>query len=133
MKQIISNFTNHISEIICIVLVILAPIMPVLYAMTFLVVVDLIFGITAAYKIGEKITSRQMSHTIGKFVLYNLAIISAFAMTFIIGDTIPIVSIVAGTIACVEFKSIAENFAKATGISLIDNLKEVFKRKPKDE
>jgi phosphate/sulfate permease len=133
MKQVLTNFRTHLTELIVVVATILSPILPVLYAITFLVVVDLIFGITASYKNKESITSNKMSNTISKFILYNLAIISAFSMTFIIGNTIPIVHIVAGTIACVEFKSIGENFFKATNIDLIDGLKEIFKRKFKDK
>jgi len=96
--------------------VFLAPIKPLMIAIGVLIAIDLILGIWAAIKSGEKITSRGISRTIAKIIAYNLAIISSHIMESYFAQGIPIVKIISGLIAITEFKSILENTTRMTGI-----------------
>lgn len=88
----------------------LAPIMMVIITVGVLIMVDLITGIWAALKRGEKISSAAMRRTISKIVIYQVAVISGFMLeTYILEGILPVAKIVAGVIGMVEFKSILEN------------------------
>lgn len=95
---------------------ILAPIKMVMITVGFLIIVDLITGILAAHKRGEKISSAAMRRTISKIVIYQLSVVSGFMLeTYILGNSVPVAKIVAGVIGMVEFKSILENSNKIIG------------------
>ena len=88
----------------------LAPIMMVIITVGVLIMVDLITGIWAALKRGEKISSAAMRRTISKIVIYQVAVISGFMLeTYILEGILPVAKIVAGVIGMEEFKSILEN------------------------
>ena len=106
----------------------LAPLYPVMLAIGFLLFADMVVGIYAAYKQKEKITSRKMSNTISKILLYNLTIIVSFVVEKYLFTGIPFVKITAGLIALVEMKSLAENLYKATGLKLWDAIKQYITR-----
>ena len=110
----------------------LAPIYPTMLAIGFLLMADMLVGIWAAYKNKETITSRKMSNTLSKILLYNFAIITGFVVEKYLLEEIPFVKITAGLIALVEMKSLAENIYKATGLKLWDAIKGYVTRN-KDE
>lgn len=88
----------------------LAPIKMVMITVGFLIFGDLVTGMWAAHKRGEKISSAAMRRTISKIFVYQLSIISGFLLeTYILDHVLPIAKIVAGVIGMVEFKSILEN------------------------
>lgn len=89
---------------------ILAPIKMVMITVGVLIVADLVTGIWAAHKRGEKINSAAMRRTISKIFVYQLSVITGFLLeTYILGNSVPISKIVAGVIGMVEFKSVLEN------------------------
>lgn len=107
----------------------LAPIKPLLLTVGFLVAVDFVFGIYKAWKTKQEITSRKMSNTITKLLLYNLVVITVWALEKnIIGSDIPITKIVAGMICLVEFKSIDETFKLLFGFSIWEKMKKSLGR-----
>ena len=80
---------------------------------------EFITGIFKAAKLKQELTSRQMSHTIIKLVLYNIAIITAYILQSLFDvDFIPIARIVAVSIGLTELKSVLENINAVTGIDL---------------
>ena len=94
-----------------------------------LVAVDFIFGIYRAWKTKQEITSRKMSHTVTKMLLYNLTVISIWAIEKnITGSDIPITKISAGIICLVEFKSIDETFKLLFGFSIWTKMKKALGR-----
>ena len=97
-------------------LAMLAPIYPLMGAVGVLIAADLVTGILAARKRGEAITSRAMSRTITKALVYQLAVISAFALEGLVG--LPVAKLIAAVIGLVEFKSLAENVKAITGVDL---------------
>jgi hypothetical protein len=71
---------------------------------------DLVTGIWAALKRGEKVSSAAMRRTVSKIFIYQLAVVSGFMLeTYILEGILPVAKIVAGVIGMVEFKSILEN------------------------
>lgn len=94
----------------------LAPIHQVMYSVGFLIFADLITGMWAAKKRGEKISSAAMRRTISKIVIYQLAVIGAFVLeTNLLSELLPVTKIVAGVIGLVEFKSMLENSGHIVG------------------
>lgn len=92
------------------IMAILAPIKAVLITVGVLIVADLIFGIWAAVKKGEEITSRKMSATISKALVYQVAVITAFLVErYLMEGFIPVTKIVSSMIGIVEIKSLYEN------------------------
>jgi hypothetical protein len=100
------------------IIAILSPIHPIMGAVGALIAIDFVTGIMAARKRGEAITSRAMSRTVYKMVVYQLAVISGFAMQYLIGETLPIAKLCAAAIGMIEFKSLAENVRIITGVRL---------------
>lgn len=88
----------------------LAPIQAVLVSVGVLIMMDLVTGIAAAYKRGDKISSAIMRRTISKILVYECAVIAAFVLeTYLLQGFMPATKIVGGVIGLVEFKSILEN------------------------
>ncbi|CAL2080347.1 phage holin family protein [Tenacibaculum sp. 190524A02b] len=98
-------------------LALLAPLNGVLTTMMFLIVVDFITGAYASLKKQISITSEKIAHTISKFVIYNLVIISAYFLEVYIVNEVPFLKIIAGFIAVTEIKSILENYNKIYGVN----------------
>ena len=123
---------DYIKYLLISVLGILAPIKGILIGVGVLVFFDMITAIYAAKKTGDDITSRKLSKTIGKLVLYNIAVLTGFIFEKLLGDFIPVIKIISSVLIMTELFSIFENFYKATGINIIQKLKEAFKREDKD-
>ena len=99
---------------------VLAPINPMLITCGVLILADMVTGMMAAKKRKEQIQSAEMRRSISKFVVYQIAIISAFALeTYMLGGIIPVSKIVAGVIGMVEFKSILENVSTIAGQDIL--------------
>lgn len=87
-----------------------APIHVVLGVVLLLVLTDLLFGVVAAKKRGEKITSAGLRRTVSKIFVYEFVIGCAFLFqTYLLG--IPgdwVVKLIGGVIGVVEMKSLLE-------------------------
>jgi hypothetical protein len=93
-----------------------APIKAMLLVTGFLIFTDLISGILAARKRGEKISSAGLRRTITKCLVYNLAILSGFLVEqYMLESVFPISKLIAGIISLVELKSILENLNTING------------------
>lgn len=108
---------------------ILTPILPLMIVVSIFIGLDVATGIWKSLKNGKKIRSTILAHTISKGVLYNTAILSAFLMETYIFGGIPVVKLVGGFIATVEFKSILENIGEITGIDIWKHVAKYFVKK----
>lgn len=98
----------------------LAPIKSLLISCGFLIVADMVTGIMAARKRGDQIKSAEMRRSVSKMVVYQFAIISAFALEkYMLQDLLPVSKIVSGVIGMVEFKSILENVSTVAGQDIL--------------
>lgn len=95
---------------------ILLPVRSVMIAVSVLIIADLITGVWAAKKEGERITSNAFGRTITKTLLYQLAIVVSFVLETYLLDGIPVVKVLAGLIGLKEGKSFFENLHRITGI-----------------
>jgi hypothetical protein len=92
------------------ILGVLAPAKALIISVFFLIVADLVTGIWAALKRKEEISSAVMRRTISKFVIYQVAVISAVLVeTYMLENFVPVSKIIASVIGLVELKSILEN------------------------
>lgn len=133
MKTINQWVFNHINELVIAVLAFLAPSRSIMIAIGLLIVIDFISGIKAALKLKEKITSKKMGNSINKIIFYNVAIITAALLQFVVGiDDIPIVKCVATFLAIRECYSILENVNIITGANLLPYLKGLLNKKIED-
>ncbi len=106
----------------------LAPVQAIMWTMVFLIIVDFITGLTAAWKTKVPIQSKRMGSTLSKFLIYNLVILSAYFIELHVVKEVPWLKVVSGFIAVTELKSIAENFSKIYGINLWSHIKGLFDR-----
>jgi phage-related holin len=105
------------------VLAVFAPIKALIIITIVIIFADLITGILAARKKGEKISSAGLRRTVTKLCIYLTAICLGFLVEhFMIGDILPISKIIAGLISCVEFKSILENLDALNDSSIFKKL-----------
>jgi sugar phosphate permease len=101
------NFLKHVTAAL---VAILAPAKALLLSVGFLIIADLITGIWAAYKRGEKIKSSRIRDSVSKILIYQIAVISAFLVeTYMLDSIFPVSKIVAAVIGIVELTSILEN------------------------
>ncbi len=98
---------------------IFAPIHAAIYTAFCLIIVDLASGLVAAKKRGEAITSSGIKRTVGKIVLYEVAICAAFLVQqYLTGDLFPALKLVTALVGLVELKSILENLDAINGSPL---------------
>ena len=89
---------------------------------------DMVTGIKAARKEGQKISSKGMYRTVEKIVTYyvGIMIFELAKITFYL--PVPITYMVAFLIATVELYSISENIKRITGVNLGVLITRFFKR-----
>lgn len=117
-----------ITEILLWLVIFFSPIGPTLITTFTLILVDFFTGIWAANKRGEAITSRKMSTSIIKWLIYSLAIIVSFVVETYILTYIPLVKIISGLISMTELKSFYENCTTITGINFHKAIMEYLDR-----
>ncbi len=105
----------------------LAPLTGVIITVALLIVVDFITGSYASYVKKKPIESKRIGHTVSKFFIYNLVIISAYFLEKHIVSEVPFLKVIAGFIAIAEIKSILENYNKIYGINPFKALINLFK------
>lgn len=118
---------NYFEALLISVLAVLAPIKAAMITVGVLIFADLICGLLAAHKRGDKITSAGLRRTATKCFVYQASIITGFLVEkFLIGDIVPVSKIIAGLIGTVELKSLLENLDTINGsplfLSLINRL-----------
>ena len=105
----------------------LAPLTGVIITVILLIVVDFITGSYASYVKRKPIESKRIGHTVSKFFIYNLVIISAYFLEKEIVSEVPFMKVIAGFIAIAEIKSILENYNNIYGVNPFKALINIFK------
>lgn len=101
-------------------LAVFAPVEGVLAAVLAMIAADLITGVLAAHKRGEKITSAGIRRTVTKFFVYEVAILLSFICEkYLMGSTIPVVKLISGLVGATEIKSCLENLNEIGGGDLL--------------
>lgn len=84
---------------------------------------DLIAGVMAAGKRGDKITPSGLTRSVVKFLLYALAIIASRGMENVFFQGFPLTYTVAGYICLIEFWSLLGHVGAVTGADIVGMLK----------
>lgn len=127
MKQFLTGLLASIAAV-------LAPIKGIIITVGILIFADMISGVTAAKKRGEKISSARLRDSITKCLIYQVAIITGFLVQqYLLQDFIPIVKIVASLIGMVELKSLYENLDSIHGGDLFDRILDTLGSKNKQD
>jgi hypothetical protein len=104
-------------------LAVFAPIKALFLVTGILILSDLVTGILAARKRGQKISSAAMRRTITKVFVYQCAIGIGFLIeTYMLDGFVPVSKIAAGLISLVEGRSIYENLDVINGSSVFKSL-----------
>jgi len=110
-----------------------APIVTVMCAILVLMLIDLIVGVIASKKRGEKFSSTKLGNSGIKLLLYLIGIITGHLMALYFIPGIPWVNIVAGLIGATKVVSIFENISDVTGTNFIRYIKDtIVKYRKKD-
>lgn len=108
--------TKYLEPTLISLLAVFSPIKGVLLVTGFLIIADLISGVFAAIKRGEKITSAGLRRTLTKIFVYNMAVISGFLVEqYMLSSIFPISKLISGLISVIELKSILENLNVVNG------------------
>ena len=108
----------------------LAPVHAMMIAVGVLIFLDLITGVWASVKSGNKISSAVMRRTISKILIYNIAVITGFLLEkYLLGGLVPASNLIAGTIGIIETISILENGNYILGYNLFSQVIEKLKIK----
>lgn len=117
--KLLHTISDYVIYLITAIVTILAPIGNAMIGVGVLILIDLIMGVIAAKKQKIKLSSRRLSNTAVKMLVYQLLIISAFVAETYISDWIPFLETTLGFIGLVELFSIGENFSLITGLPFI--------------
>ncbi len=117
------NLCKFLTSLLVASLAILAPLYATMATVGFLVFMDLLSGVWAAYKRNESITSAGLRRTVSKTIIYLGATICGFLVErYMTGASVPVTKIVAGFIGLTELKSILENSNAILGVDLFKAL-----------
>lgn len=117
------SIAKYITPVLASILAVFAPIKGMLIVTAILIACDLISGLLAAKKRGEKISSAGLRRTLTKILVYNMAILTGFLVqTYMVSDVLPITALIAGVISLVELKSILENLNSVNGTDIFRSL-----------
>ena len=125
--------TNKIIYFIGFLLVYFAPIQEAMLTVGALIIIDFIFGIIAAYKTNERISSKRMGQTIIKMLVYQLLIVSSYLVGKTLVTILPMTEITLSFIGMVELFSIGESFNRITGLPFLKYIKGVFINQMKNQ
>lgn len=116
-----------------------APIQALVLLVGLFIILDTIFGVIRAKKTNEIISSRSFSKIVSKMVLYQVALLSFFALDkLILGDlismffTVPftflVTKVVSLMLVTIELQSIRENIKIAYKVDIWDRAKGLIQR-----
>ena len=137
-------FKEKIRVLISVVISFITPIKPLLIVIGLVICIDTISGIYKVFKTKEKFSSRKLSRTISKMVLYLGSIILIFILDkYLLGEVVKIFTTVdlfptktwTMFLVGVELLSIRENIKAATKVDIWEKFKVVLRRakEEKDE
>ena len=116
-------------QLLTFILLYLTPISNFVNLVLVLIACDLITGIYASLKEGQKFKASKLRDTLEKFIFYSIAIIIAYLLQSIVhvGSEMP--RIVALYIGSIEVKSTYENISRITKTDIATSLWLILKEK----
>lgn len=118
---------SWIKAVVASMIAVFAPIYTVMFAAGFLIICDLITGMMAAKKRGEKISSSVFRRTVSKIAVYQIVIMSAFLVeAYMLGGALPISKVAASIIGITELMSIVENAEAVYGQPIFKKIRKML-------
>lgn len=117
---------KYLDSIIIIITSFFMPLINTLVVVSILVILDLITGLIASYKLKKKITSSGFKRTVVKIFLYQCCIIVAALLENYVIQDFPIIKGVVMLIALTEAKSFFENVEICTGLNIWDKVSTIL-------
>lgn len=115
----------YIKSLIISILAVFAPAKAMILSSLALVVVDLITGVWAAHVKGDVITSSGLRRTLVKLFVYEVAVLLGFlTQHYLVGDEMPVASLIAGFVGITELTSCLENLNAISGGEVLKALVE---------
>lgn len=104
------------------------PILPVLWGVGCLIVLDTFFGIWRSKKLDEEVTSRKMRKVIPKLIGYTLAVLAVFLLEKLVAGKEDMIWSrgAAFVVGIIELKSIDESFKAIFDLSFMDKIRHLF-------
>ena len=144
LKELGLLFKEKIRILLSVVIAFIAPIKPLLIVIGLVICIDTISGIYKVFKTKEKFSSRKLSRTISKMVLYLGSIILIFILDkYLLVEVVKIFTTVdlfptktwTMFLVGVELLSIRENIKAATKVDIWEKFKSILRRakEEKDE
>jgi phage-related holin len=128
----LGSFSLHsfLTKIAILVIAYFTPIAEMVHVMLIFLALDMISGIWASVKAGQKIKSHKLRQTVYKFLWYTIAVMTSWMMekTFNL-SLLNLACVTAGFICFVELKSIFENITRITGDPVFMRILKTFKHK----
>jgi len=116
-----------IKAVLASVIAVFAPIYAVMMAAGFLIICDLITGMMAAKKRGDKISSSVFRRTVSKIAVYQIVIMSAYLVeVYMLGGALPISKIAASIVGITELMSIVENAEVVYGQPIFKKIRSIL-------
>lgn len=103
------TFFDFLFTLLLSILSFFAPLQLMYHTFFFVVMLDMITGMIASKRRGEKIESKKMRKTILKLLVYILVASAFYAFQMAIMPAVPFINLVFGLIIITELKSITEN------------------------
>ena len=102
------------------IVAVFAPVRAMLCTVIVLVVCDLVTGIAAALKQGDRLSLRRLVRTFGKVFVYELALGLGFVVeTYLLGGSLPVSKLLGGMIGLYELKSVYVNLSVLGGADVL--------------
>lgn len=100
--------------------VFVSPVIPLIWLVLSFIVVDTIFGVMCAYRLGEKVKSRTLSRIVSKITIYTFMMLLVYGLDVLVLSTwiethMLVTKIGAGILCSIEVFSIDENIRKCNG------------------
>ena len=144
VREFVGIFKEKLAVFCSVIIAFLTPIKPLLIVVGLIICIDTITGIYKVFKTKEKFSSRKLSRTISKMVLYLGSIILIFVLDkYLLGEIVKIFTTVdlfptktwTMFLVGVELLSIRENIKAATKVDIWEKFKNLLRRakEEKDE
>lgn len=109
---------RFIEALILSALAVFVPIKAAMITIAILILADLVTGIWASHKRGDKITSAGLRRSLSKIIIYEIGLGLGFLLeTYLLAGILPVSKLIGGVIGLIEFKSVSENLDGILGES----------------
>lgn len=120
MNNLIEAISPYAKWLWIVIVAYVSPVQSIIILMGFLLFGDLVTGIWSAKRRGQRISSKRMSDTITKMVLYTLLILLTHGVesVFTALEYLHMTQIASSVMCIVELKSVYENVSEIVGDDL---------------